>query len=105
MAIFTAGWEFSRSPEWRITGGAGLIALLTVIAAVILAVSGRYTQRIFNLVMGLNCWCYRVLAYVTLMRDGYPPFRLDTGGADPGHLSPLPAGPPAPQPVPAGSLS
>ena len=54
MAIFTAGWEFSRSAEWRITGGAGLITLLAVIAAVILAVSGRYTQRIFDLIMGLN---------------------------------------------------
>ena len=50
--------------------------------------------------MGLNRWCYRVLAYVALMRDEYPPFRLDTGGTDPGHLSLLPTGPPAPQPAP-----
>ena len=43
--------------------------------------------------MGLNRWCYRVLAYATLMRNEYPPFRLDTGGTDPGHRSPLPVGP------------
>ena len=105
VAIFAGGWEFGRNAAWRVTGGGGLIALLAVIAVIILAVSGRYPQRIFNLVMGLNRWCYRVLAYAALMRDEYPPFRLDTGGTDPGHLSPLPAGPPAPQPAPAGSHS
>jgi hypothetical protein len=65
--------------------------VLTLIAAVILAISGHYPQRTFDLVMGLNRWCYRVLAYVALMRDEYPPSRLDTSGTDPGHLSPLPA--------------
>ena len=104
MAIFAGGWEFGRSAAWRITGGVGLITLLAVIAVVILAVSGRYPQRLFDLVMGLNRWCYRVLAYATLMRDEYPPFRLDAGGTDPGHRSPLPAGPPAPQPMPTGRL-
>jgi hypothetical protein len=99
------GWEFGRNAAWRITGGGGLITLLAPIAAVILAISGRYPQRISDLVMGLNHWRYRVLAHATLMRDEYPPFRLDTGGTDPGHRSPLPAGPPAPQPAPAGSHS
>jgi hypothetical protein len=99
------GWEFGRNAAWRITGGGDLITLLALIAAVILAISGRYPQRIFDLVMGLNRWRYRVLAYATLMRDEYPPFRLDTGGTDPGHRSPLPVGPPAPQPAPAGSRS
>lgn len=33
--------------------------------------------------MGLNRWVYRVLAYMLLMTDQYPPFRLDVGGDDP----------------------
>jgi hypothetical protein len=77
--------------------------VLALIAVVMLAFSGRYPQRMFDLVMGLNRWCYRVLAYAALMRDEYPPFRLDAGGPDPGHLAPLPAMPPAPQPAAAGS--
>jgi hypothetical protein len=37
-----------------------------------------------------------VAAYVELMTDRYPPFRLDSGGPDPGSL---PAAPPPPSPA------
>ena len=85
-----------------LAGGFGLhfgnlILVLAVIAAVILAVTGRYPREIFDLVMGFNRWCYRVLAYVALMRDEYPPFRLDSGGDDPGRSTVQPR--PAPEPV------
>jgi hypothetical protein len=58
--------------------------VLTLIAAVILAISGHYPQRTFDLVMGLN----RVLAYVALMRAECAPSRLGTGGTDPQATSP-----------------
>ena len=96
VAVFAGGWGFgSWNGAWRIAGGGGLVALMAVIAAVILAVSGRYPESIFDFVMGMNRWCYRVLAYAALMRDEYPPFRLDTGGTDPGSFPavPPPAGP------------
>ena len=80
--------NFGRNQAWRITGGAGLTTVLTPIAAVVLAISGHYPQRTFDLVMGPNRCCYRVLAHVALMRDECAPSRLDTGGTDPGHLSP-----------------
>ncbi|WP_461168751.1 DUF4389 domain-containing protein [Arthrobacter sp. Z1-15] len=62
--------------------GLSLLGLLVLIAAVILLCTGRYPRQLFNLVMGLNRWTYRVLAYGALMRDEYPPFRLDQGPAD-----------------------
>ncbi|HET7311183.1 MAG TPA: DUF4389 domain-containing protein [Mycobacteriales bacterium] len=75
-----------------------LIGLFVLISAVMLAVTGKYPPEIFDLTMGFNRWCYRVLAYVALMRDEYPPFRLDTGGTDPGSVEAVPT-PPTPEPV------
>ncbi|MBN1858619.1 DUF4389 domain-containing protein [Candidatus Bipolaricaulota bacterium] len=63
------------------TGG-GLIAILVLIAGVALLFSGRYPRGIFNLVMGLNRWTFRLWGYAGLMTDAYPPFRLDMGGEE-----------------------
>ncbi len=60
-----------------IVKGDGLLGLLVLIAAVVMLVTKRYPQGIFDLVMGLNRWVLRVAAYVLLMTDQYPPFRLD----------------------------
>jgi hypothetical protein len=55
--------------------------MLVFIAGASLLVTGRYREELFELVMGLERWTYRVLAYVSLMTDEYPPFSLDVATA------------------------
>ena len=79
VGVLTGGfggrWEQDRGPS--------LLALLILVAAVALLFTGRYLRGLFDLVMGVNRWAFRVLVYVLLLRDEYPPFRLDQGEDEP----------------------
>ena len=55
----------------------GLLTVLVLVAGVVLLFTGRYPRDVFALVVGICRWVLRVTAYVLLMRDEYPPFRLD----------------------------
>ena len=102
----TGGFDDSWDSSW---GAGGLVGLLVLVAAIVLLFTGRYPRPIYDFVLGMDRWALRVGAYVGLMTDAYPPFRLDMGGTDPGSvpagpLAPPPAGPAVAAPVaaPAG---
>jgi hypothetical protein len=61
---------------WGMRNGGGLTTVLAIFGAIVLLFTGKYPADIFKLVIGMNRWVYRVAAYVSLMRDEYPPFRL-----------------------------
>jgi Domain of unknown function (DUF4389) len=56
-----------------------LLHVVCYVGAVRLLFTGTIPRDIFDLLMGIVRWRYRVAVYVSLMRDEYPPFRLDPG--------------------------
>lgn len=96
LSVLLGGAAYVAPDEAREpASGLGLIGVLVLVAAVVLLVTGRYPPRVFDLVVGLNRWVFRVIGYVSLMTDEYPPFALDQGGRDPGPLDLDPASPQA----------
>jgi Domain of unknown function (DUF4389) len=81
IAAFSGGaWAASSG---HAANGISLLGLLVFIAAVILLFTGIYRAGLFNLVMGIHRWIYRTTVYTALLRDDYPPFRLDQGSREP----------------------
>jgi hypothetical protein len=107
LSIFIGGglWAVSRGATdsgwnggW---GGGGLVGLLVLIAGIVLLFTGRYPAALYRFILGLDRWVLRVAAYVGLMTDAYPPFRLDQGGTDPGSQPTRPTPPPSGVPTAA----
>jgi hypothetical protein len=70
-------WWLLAIPHWIIiVVFRYLLPILLIIVAICLLLVGRYPKDLFKLAIGVNRWTYRVMAYVSLMRDEYPPFRF-----------------------------
>ena len=74
---------FFGGGAWALMHWGGLVGVLALIAAVVVAATGSYPRSIYDFVLGMNRWGLRVAAYAALMTDVYPPFRLDMGGDEP----------------------
>lgn len=82
LGVLLGGGRAGRDDGWN-GSWPGLITILVVIAAITLLFRKRYPRGLFDLIVGLNRWVYRVVVYAALMTDRYPPFRLDQGGKEP----------------------
>jgi len=60
------------------TAAFSVLNVLVVIAGIVLLITATYPRPLFDLLIGINRWVYRVVAYVAFMHDEYPPFRLET---------------------------
>jgi len=82
IAVFVGG-AWAGSGIDRLYGGGGLVGLLVLFAGIMLLLTSRYPKPLYDFVVGMNRWVFRVAAYASLMTDAYPPFRLDMGGSEP----------------------
>jgi hypothetical protein len=90
LVFFTSGWRvFAVDPNETFGYEVPpLIVILLIFAVVALLLTGRYPKGLYDFIIGINRWAIRVRAYSSLLRDEYPPLRLDTGPREPG--SPVP---------------
>ena len=89
IGLFTTNVPFwwnaanDMSTGYQSAAGISLLGMLVLVGGIALLVTRTYPAALFDLTLGLNRWIYRVLTYVSLMRDEYPPFRLDQGQHEP----------------------
>jgi hypothetical protein len=62
------------------------VIFVKLIAFFAILFTRRYPRGLFNYVVGVFRWSWRVQAYVQLLRDQYPPFSLDDDPNYPAHL-------------------
>ena len=51
-----------------------VMLIATVAALLAVLITGRDPRRLFDFVVGVNRWGFRVAVYAALLRDEYPPF-------------------------------
>ena len=76
-------WWLLALPQYMVAyafegpfGLGGLVMMLTAFAGNAVFFTERYPRDLFDFVLDMHRWAYRVAVYAALMTDRYPPFRL-----------------------------
>src|ERR671930_1418505 len=79
---------FLAIPHYIVLFFLGIAAFFVIIVSwFAVIITGRYPRGMFDFVVGVARWLWRVTAYTHLMVDPYPPFTLDDDPAYPARLS------------------
>jgi hypothetical protein len=100
---------FNAAATWQVQSGNGtaaassvsLVGAAVLIIGIALLFTGRHLRGLYDLLMGVARWTMRTVAYVALLTDQYPPFRLDQGPTVPTGPQPVPT-PDTQHPAPVG---
>ena len=77
------GWIYAGIPHGIILYFYGIVTfVIYFIAAASILFTGKYPRRLFDIVVGYHRWSSRLVAYLSLMTDRYPPF---SASHDPNH--------------------
>ena len=72
---FFLGWAYVGIPHGIVLWLYGIaVGVVTLIAFLIILFTGKYPKGMFDFVVGYYRWSWRVNAYVSFLRDEYPPF-------------------------------
>jgi hypothetical protein len=70
-------WWLLALPQYMVVCILGyLIFMITGFAQLAVFLTERYPRDLFDFVLDMHRWAYRVAVYAALMTDRYPPFRL-----------------------------
>jgi len=69
------GWLYVGIPHGIVLWLYGIaVGVVTFVAFWVILFTGQYPRGMFDFVVGYQRWTTRVTAYLSLMRDEYPPF-------------------------------
>jgi hypothetical protein len=78
---------FLLIPHYIVLIVLGIIAMfVTFISFFAVIITGRYPRGMFDFMVGVHRWAWRVQSYLLLMTDRYPPFTLDDDPDYPAHF-------------------
>jgi hypothetical protein len=72
------GWIYVGIPHGIILVFYGIaVSVITFVAFWVILFTGKYPRGLYDFVVGYMRWTERVNAYLSLMRDEYPPFTTE----------------------------